>query len=428
MGHTMGPGVLVGVPAERAIRAGTMRALALLTLCLGLGCGAITPLKPDGGQAGGAAGGLVSGGGQGGGLVAGGAAGGSAGGVGGGDAGGSAGGMGGGAAGGAAGGSAGGQADAGLGAFVWSNLGALPPPSSFTGAVTVAARAGEAWVGMDNGKLYRSTGMAFNEVVGFSLSGLSDLYVSPSGKVYAVSSGRTAAHCLAADCSAAANFTTVMSATGSTTEVFRGVCGAGERVVAYGSRDSMVGVLYEFDGMGAWTKVSNNLGISTTQDCAIGPGGEVYVVGDLGVVRYENGATTPETIDLMGQPNAAWTGIALAVRTGAIVEAMIVGSGSGYRFARRNQPTMSWTSLAPNTAGSALYTVVSLGPTEFLAAGSGSGTGRFMAWNGTSWAPAVPAPPNTISTVRDAWATDAREVFLVGSDGASSYTIIRGRR
>jgi hypothetical protein len=51
-----------------------------------------------------------------------------------------------------------------------------------------------------------------------------------------------------------------------------------------------------------------------------------------------------------------------------------------------------------------------------------------MSWNGTSWSPAVPAPPNTVSNVRDATVTDAREVFLVGTDSSSAYTIIRGRR
>lgn len=280
---------------------------------------------------------------------------------------------------------------------------------------------------MDSGKLYRSTGAAFVELTGFVLNGLTDLYVSPTGKVYAVTQGRTAAHCLAADCSTAAAFTTVMSAAAGATETFRGLCGAGERVVAYGTRDTSIGVLYEFDGVGAWTKVSNNLGISTPQDCALGPAGEVFVIGEAGIVRYETGATTPETIDLMGQPAATWRSIALVVRQGAIVEAFAVGGGSGYRFARRNNQTATWTSLPPNpTAGSVLNTVLAIRPDEFLAAGTG--TTRFMAWNGAAWGPAMPAPPNTISTIRDAWVTDEREVFLVGLDGANAYTIIRGRR
>lgn len=303
----------------------------------------------------------------------------------------------------------------------------MPPPSSLTYAVAVASRPGEAYVGMDNSKLYRSTGGAFTEVAGFTIPSLNDVHVTPMGKVFVVSATRSAAHCLAADCSVGASFTTAMTV--STADYFVSLCGAGERVFAVGSRDSgATGLLYEFDGVNAWTKVSNNLGISSASECQVGPGGEVYVVGSLGVVRYENGALTPEAINLNGQPAAGWTSIALAVQAGAIVEAMIVGGGSGYRFARRDQATSSWNSLMPLTSGANLSTVVAIGPTEFLAAGSGSGANRFMSWNGTSWAPSMPAPPNTISTVRDATVTDAREVFLVGVDSSSAYSIIRGRR
>lgn len=303
----------------------------------------------------------------------------------------------------------------------------MPPPSVLTYAVAVASRAGEAWVGMDNSKLYRSTGGAFTEISGFTLSSISDVHVTPAGKVFVVSSGRTASHCLAADCSVAANFTTAMTV--SSVDTFVALCGAGERVFAVGNRDSgSTGILHEFDGVGAWMKVSNNLGISSASECQVGPGGEVYVVGSLGVVRYENGALTPEAVNLNGQAAAGWNSIALGVRNGAIVEAMIVGGGSGYRFARRDQATSSWSSLPPQTTGSTLSTVVALGPTEFLAAGSGTAANRFMSWNGTAWVTAMPAPPNTISTVRDASVTDAREVFLVGVDSSSAYTIIRGRR
>jgi hypothetical protein len=45
-----------------------------------------------------------------------------------------------------------------------------------------------------------------------------------------------------------------------------------------------------------------------------------------------------------------------------------------------------------------------------------------------TWVPSVPQPPNSITGVRDGWATNDREIFLVGSDSASNYAIIRGRR
>ncbi len=303
----------------------------------------------------------------------------------------------------------------------------MPAPSSFAVAIAVAGRANEVFVGFDNGKLYRSTGTAFQEIVGANLSGLRDIYVSPTGKVFLVSYGRTAAHCLAADCSIGTNFTVVNSAAGTGTETFTALCGSGERVFAVGVRDTnSVGLLYEFDGVSSWTKVSNNLGIARAQQCQVGPAGEVFVVGDLGVTRYDQGATTPEPVDTTGQPQATWTSITLAIENGTIVEGFIGGSGGGSRYARRNNANATWASLPPVTTGPSISAIASLSTTEFLAAGMG--TPKFTSWNGSAFVAATPAPPNTIGSVRDIAVISAREVFLVGSDGQGSYTIIRGRR
>jgi len=304
---------------------------------------------------------------------------------------------------------------------------AQPPPSSLTFALAVSSRTGEAYVGMDNGRLYRSTGGPFAEVTGLLLSGLGDVHVTPTGKVFLVSGGKTAAHCLMSDCSIQASYVTVQNAAGLGTENFTGLCGEGERVFAIGVRETAgVGMLYEFDGVGAWTKVSNNLGISRANECRVMPSGEVIIVGDTGVARYDQGATTPEPIDLMGQVAASWSSIALGVSNGAIVEAFIAGGGSGSRYARRNNASGTWTSLPPIATGPTLNAIGALGPSEFLAAGTG--TPKFNTWNGTSFVAANPAPPNTIGVVRDMNVTNPREVFLVGTDGAGSYSIIRGRR
>lgn len=405
-----------------------MRSLVAVLSVAALGCGPITPVVKDAGSGGGSGGGLGGGFAQGGGT-AGGSSGGVAGGNSGGGAtsGGSAGGQGGGAAGGQGGGTAGGSGGGAPGLFTWANLVAMPAPSSFAIAVAVAGRSNEIYVGFDNGRLYRSTGAAFQEVVGGNLSGLKDLYVSPSGKVYVVSSGRTASHCLATDCSIGTNFTVVNSAAGTGTEAFTGLCGSGERVFAVGMRDTNnVGVLYEFDGVSTWTKVSNNLGITRPQGCQLTASGEVIAVGDLGVVRYDQGATTPEPIDTTGQPQAIWTSLTLAVENGVTVEGFIGGSGSGSRYARRNNASGTWTSLPPVTTGPSISVIAALSTTEVLAAGFG--TPKFTSWNGTAFVPTVPAPPNTIGSVRDMAVISSREVFLVGSDGQSSYTIIRGRR
>lgn len=412
-----------------------MRATLVPALLIVTACGPLTPIKQDGGSAGGGGlslvgGGFVAAGGQGGGVIAGGSAGGATAGgsiAGGSTAGGST--AGGSTAGGSTSGgsTAGGAAGGGVGPWVWSNLVAQPPPSSTTYAITVASRPGEVYVGMDNSRLYRSTGGAFAEITGLTISGIADLYLSPSGKVYAVSSYRLAAHCLATDCTVAANYVTLPSGAGPGTESFEGICGLGERVFAIGVRDTNnVGLLYEFDGVGAWTKVSNNLGVNYVRQCQVLPSGEVLVVGDQGVVRYDQGATTPEPIDLGGQPQATWNALAIAIQGGTVTDAFVAGGGSGSRYARRNNVAGSWTSLMPIAGGATLYAIAALSPTEFLAAGTG--TPRFSMWNGTTFVAATPAPPNTIGTVRDIAVTSSREVFLVGSDGSSSYTIIRGRR
>ncbi len=396
-----------------------MRVLVMASSLL-VACGALTPLRPDGGASGGgSAGGSVTGGGSAGGgnSVAGGTAGGSSGGM---TAGGTAGGTSGGNS--TAGGTAGGAVS-----FIWSGIGVTPAPTSAAPvAVAVAARPGDAWVVLDNGRFYRSDGGIFAEVAGVSLASVRDLYVSPSGRVYAVGTGRTALSCTG-DCGVGSNF--LQGQTASSLDTWSGLCGSGEDVFGFGTGSSSAGVLYQFVD-GGWNKVSPNLGVTSPRSCQFGPAGEVYVAGSDGIARYENGGFTPEPIDFMGQPAANWNSLAFSIRGGTIRDAFAVGGGSGYRFARRNQQTSSWTSLPPNTAGTNLSVVITFGQDEFLAAGTPNGTGgpRFMTWNGSAWAPSSPQPPNSITNVRDAWATSDREVFLVGNDNASNYAIIRGRR
>lgn len=307
----------------------------------------------------------------------------------------------------------------------------LPAPTStFAAGKSVAGTAGNVWLGLDNGKLYRSTGAAFNEVTGLPMPlTAEDLYVTPGGKVFAVSSSRASISCVATDCSVGANFVADMTAASSDT--WNGLCGRGETVYGIADRDASIGVLYSYTG-GTLTKLSNNLGVTAPRKCEVSPSGDVFVVANEGVVRYSvsGASTSTENIDLQGHPAASWNSIALTITGTTITEAMIVGGGSGYRFARRNNATNTWVSLPPNTNGSNLNAVIGVRPTEFLAAGSGSLNFRFMSWNGTVWAalPVANQPPNSISMVRDAIVISDREVYLVGSDTTSSYAVIRGTR
>lgn len=401
-------------------------------------CGPITPLRPDagstgGGTSGGLGGGFVFGGGTVGGGVSGGgtSGGGSTGGgsTGGGSTGGgsTAGGSSGGGA--AGGGSAGGAA---LGAFNWVSMSAVPSPASGASATAVSARAGEAYVAISP-KLYRSTGMAFNEVANLSLSSIKDVVVTPAGKVFVVSNGPGSMICTAADCSMGSNYT--MQVSGGSSDYFDGLCNRGEAVYAIGNGSSSQAILFEFNGTG-WTKISNDLGFTNPKRCEVGPSGEIYVLGKTFVVRYEGGGFGQENVDLMGQSAAEWNDMAFTFSATGVLDAFLVGGiGIGgtvtsYRYARRNPAGGGWTALPIPMMGSSLNAVVTVAPNEYIAAGSpGSmmSTPRFLGWNGVTWGATPNPPPAALQTVNDAAANGDREVFLVGS-GGNGYVIIRGRR
>jgi hypothetical protein len=414
-----------------------MRATLLVLVVLSA-CGPLTPLRPDAGPAGGGsagggftfAGGFTSGGGStGGGATAGGSTGGGATGggstAGGSTAGGDAGGAGGGSV---AGGSGGGS---GLGAFTWLSMSAVPTPPGGA-AVAVSARAGEAYVAVSP-RLYRSTGMAFNEVANLTLSSIKDVLVTPMGKVFVVSNGPNSMICVGPDCSVVANY--VAAPSGGSSDYFDGLCGRGESVYAFGNGSSNQAILFEFNGTG-WTKISNDLGFSGAKRCVVGPSGEIYVLGKTFVIRYEGGGFAQENVDLMGQSPAEWNDMAFTFSATGVLDAFLVGgigvggSVTSYRYARRNPTGAGWTALPIPMMGTSLNAIVTVAPNEYIAAGSpgtSMSTPRFLGWNGTTWGPTPNPPPAALQVVNDAAANGDREVFLVGS-GGSGYVIIRGRR
>lgn len=386
------------------------------------------PIRTDAGSGGGTSstgGGFVfAGGSSGGGFVtAGGAVGGGS--TGGGStAGGST--AGGSTAGGAA---AGGTAGGGLGPFTWVSLSIIPTPSA-SGSAAVAARTGEAWLAISP-NLYRSTGTAFNQVVGVNLSSVKDLWVTPAGKVFVVMPSPNSYICTASDCSVGANFT--MQSSGDPSDYFDGLCGSGDSVYAIGNGNNNQAILFEFNGTG-WTKISNDLGFNGAKRCVVGPAGEIYVLGKTFAIRYEGGGFTQENVDLMGQSPAEWNDFAFTF--GPSVEGFMVGGqGQGgsvvsYRFARRNAAGGGWSVMPIPMMGTSLNAVVRLGPNEYLAAGSNGGSmtvPKFLQWNGTAWV-AASQPPNALATVSRASSTSDREVFLVGAASAGGYVVVRGRR
>lgn len=310
-------------------------------------------------------------------------------------------------------------------------MSAVPAPTG-NPASAVSARAGEAYVAIGP-RLYRSTGMAFNEITSLSLSSIKDVLVTPMGKVFAVSNGPTSMICTGPDCSVATSYT--MAPSGGSSDYFDGLCNRGEAVYAIGNGSSSQAILFEFNGSG-WTKLSNDLGFSGAKRCVVGPAGEIYVLGKTFVVRYEGGGFGQENVDLMGQSAAEWNDMAFTFSSTGVLDAFLVGGiGTGgsvtsYRYARRNPGGGGWTALPIPNMGTSLNAIVTVAANEYIAAGSpGSNmtTPRFLGWNGTMWSATPNPPPAALQTVFDAAANGDREVFLVGS-GNNGYVIIRGRR
>ncbi len=287
------------------------------------------------------------------------------------------------------------------------------------------------------GKLYRSTGAAFVEVNGFTLSPIKDVHVTPSGKVFVVSSNNTSMVCASGDCSMATSYTMLM--TDSSNDTFDGLCGNGERVFAITNGSANQAQLYEYVG-NAWMKASNDLGFTLPRRCVAGPSGEVYVLGRTFVVRFQNAGFGQENVDLMGQTAADWNDMAFTfsgtqVRSGMLVGGSSLAAGSlAYRYARRRAAGGGWDSLPfQMNVGDRLNAVIATGPDEFLAAGFTGGVStvpRFLEWRGTQWAavPMANQPPSVLASVIDGAAASDREVFLVGTATSGGYAIIRGQR
>jgi hypothetical protein len=105
---------------------------------------------------------------------------------------------------------------------------------------------------------------------------------------------------------------------------------------------------------------------------------------------------------------------------------LLVGGGSGTRFARRSAG--AWLGLAPVSPEALMQVVLPLKPGEFLAAGTHNGSGGVTVYraDGSTLAPVSPQP--SIHAQRGV-AVSADQVLLGGAAGDdASYVIIRGTR
>jgi hypothetical protein len=283
----------------------------------------------------------------------------------------------------------------------------LPPN---VGVFAVAGRPGELYGVSGARELLRATGDTFTLVPGFDLADVSDVDVSPTGRVVVISASNTSRVC-ASGCDQGANYQTRLT---MAPDRFGHLCGRGEQVYAIAYGTSLGDILYRYEN-DRWVRVVNSVGVGSAYGCAVLPDGAVLVVGSQGVVRVTGGASVEEPIALDGQA-VMWRAMALGERDGGVGEAMLVGGIGGYRSALRAAAGGSWAVLPPVTTGRSLEQVAAFGADEFLAVGTPQPGGpALMHFRAGAWAPLTGQPSN-LSELR----------FLSAANGAVFLSALRG--
>ncbi|MDP1827173.1 MAG: hypothetical protein Q8L48_28125 [Archangium sp.] len=354
----------------------------LLSLVL-LGCGALTPPKPDGGTGGGFAtgGGTATGGG---GTATGG--------------GGAATGGGGGATGGGGGGT---EAS-------WLEV-ALQVPAGTQGTVQrLSARPGEIYALVANQYVLRSAGGRFNEVLVFNDPILGDFQVSRSG-FSAVTVFQRLLACTS-NCEQGVGF--LDFGLGATPIA---VCGSADNLGVMTSASDAGAALFEQNG-DQWDFVSL-LNLRSPLDCARTTRGELFVAGQGGVGKVNVSQASVEVPDTGGlgrvSTNEPWT------KVGTDGTWVIAASARG-AVARRPEDA-GWRVESALNGEIAALAVESA--TEVWVVGTGLGLARF---DGTRWTPAGAGPAQL--TTFDALAVESSHVYVGGRDGAGVARVFRRLR
>lgn len=387
-----------------------MRALVLLGASVCCACGPLTPPRTDGGTGGGGVtgggGGTITGGGGGGGVTGGG--GGSTTGGGGGSTTGS--------GGGSTTGGGGGTTDGGDGIWDFGTLTLSPAPTNSGAIVGFAETDAGIWAMSGSGRLYRSTGGPFTEVLAFAGLQPLDFEASASGHFFIV----TTVHFLecAADCADAGAWSDRLIA--ATDEVLDSLCViADDHVLAVGSKgNGNDGVSYRWDGaiMGA---TATTLGASRPDNCWQGASGDFFIPADDNVVRYSSVAES-FALEPAG-PFLGWRG---------------GGSSPGHEWVTGGGPTIAerggsnWTNVyTPSGLGSTITTVIGISPTLAFAFGGGpssSGQAGYR-FNGTAWSAITPDVP-VLNIAFSAFRSSSGAVYVGGYDANQLPVIIRGAR
>ncbi len=317
--------------------------------------------------------------------------------------------------------------------FSWTRMTFNPAP----GLPSVARRVvglgrrgnGETWVALGDGSVWRAVAGSeqFSKIPNFpaptTTTELLDL--SATTDEVLIIRGQTILSC-AGTCADFSDFVGVKTITFGEDPI--ALCTRGARAL-FTTQQSTTTLLYEAQRSGnaltGFTAVSQSLGVGGGERCTIAENGDVWIPGSNGVaVLRAAGGVGNEAIDLMGQPGARWTAVAMAGATG-----LAVGGGSGYRFAQRVGTT--WNSLAPNTAGPLMNTVLALSSSEFFAGGETNGGSStlpaFFRWNGAGFVPLSGVPAGV--DAHRGLVVSANEVYFGGAErDGSAYVVLHGVR
>jgi hypothetical protein len=307
--------------------------------------------------------------------------------------------------------------DAGVSPLQWSSIGVAGTGSS-SAIVGLGGVTGDVWALQESGALLRSQNGPFELKVAFTGGGKA-LFVS--GGTVVVALNRALRVCTSG-CIAESDFDSL-----SLLDSGRGynltseaLCGRGPSdVVAIVSDTGNQAQLFEWKGAG-WTRVSSSLGVRYPRACWFDVSGVLYVVGEAKVVRFEQGAATPEP--LPGQALTVYPG-------GAHVEGNAYVVGPSHFIARRVAGTWEQVSLQ-TSSGTTLWAVGGLRADEVFAFGGYHSTARNgFRWNGTSWSVTGDLLPGfgPQSVAKVLHVTGPNE-FYVGGGSSSAPLIARARR
>jgi hypothetical protein len=380
-------------------------------------CGPLSPPAGDGGVGGG--GGTAGGGGGmtgGGGGTTGG--GGGATGGGGGTTGGGGGttGGGGGTTGGGGGATGGGGGAADAGTWEFAGLG-LTSTGSLSGTIVgLGESAGATWAMSSRGRLFRATGGAFTEVLtltdGTTTLQPVDFEVSPSGRMFVVTTVRFAT--CASACDQQASWT--HASISASNEVLEALCVVDDaHVLALGSRGAAnEGVAYRWNGT-ALSTTATLVGADSPRSCWRGQGGDFFIPAQDAVVRY-----TPSTEGFTPETTAAtsWRGGGSAMGTEFV-------TAGGPLIARRSGTT--WTTELTVSVSGQLNVVLGASADEAFAFGGGpssSGQAGYR-FRGGAWAAMNPDLP-VMNVARSGFRASDGRLYVGGDNANNEVCVVRG--